>query len=243
MSELVKVKRDIEKDARNWWEASNQLSYGYDFSKNLPEEIRKKVKGKKWGETKNFLKLRIKEKYERESGLKFLQDEFLPYWDKKEKEIMDRLNKIHKNKFPAKFVNIYYTSCKRCPYGKEGKGFWIQLNGYNKNKDLLVSIIIHELMHLYFLKYYANLCLKKGLTKEQKEDIKEAFTILMNEEFKGVVKVKDEGYKMHQNIRKFILKRWKKSKDFKKVLLDLTRNLKENGIVNSAESSKLNKKT
>ncbi|MBU2503451.1 MAG: hypothetical protein KJ879_00130, partial [Nanoarchaeota archaeon] len=86
MSKLVKVKRSVEKDARNWWEANNQLSYGYDFSKNLPKEIRKKVKGKKWNETKHFLKSMIKKKYERESGFNFLQNEFLPYWNKKEKE-------------------------------------------------------------------------------------------------------------------------------------------------------------
>jgi len=219
MSELVKVKRSVEKDARNWWEANNQLSYGYDFSKNLPEEIRKKVKGKKWKGMKHFLKSMIKKKYEKESGFNFLQNEFLPYWNKKEKEIVNILNKIHKNKFPVKFVNIYYTSCKRCPYGKEGEGFFIQLNEYNKNKDFLVSIIIHELMHLYFWRYYRNLCLKKGLTGEQTEDIKEAFTILIDEEFKGVINAKDEGYEMHQKIRKFILKEWKKSKDFKKVLL------------------------
>lgn len=219
MSELLKVKRNLEKDARNWWEANNQLSYGYDFSKNLPEEIRKKVKDKKWSETKNFLKSMIKKKYEKENGLNFLQNEFLPFWNKKEKEIINILNKIHKNKFPVEFVNIYYTSCKRCPYGKEGKGFWIQLNEYNKNKDFLASIIIHELMHLYFWRYYGNLCLKKGLTRYQTEDIKEAFTILMDEEFKGVVNAKDEGYEMHQKIRKFILKEWMKSKDFKKVLL------------------------
>ena len=148
-----------------------------------------------------------------------MQNEFLPYWNNKEKEIISILDKIHKNKFPVKFVNIYYTSYKRCPYGKEGDGFWIQLNEWNKDKDFLVSIIIHELMHLYFWKYYGNICLKKELTRNQTEDIKEAFTIIMNEEFKGIIKTKDRGYKLHKNLRKFIKKEWLKSKNFNKVLL------------------------
>jgi hypothetical protein len=39
MEGLVKVKKNIEKDARNWWEANNQLSFGCDFGKNFPKDI------------------------------------------------------------------------------------------------------------------------------------------------------------------------------------------------------------
>lgn len=216
---LLHIKKNLELDARNWWEANNQLSFGYDFSKRCPKEISKKIKNKKWGETKDFLKVLIKKKYKANNGFNFLKNEFLSYWNKKEKEIIHRLDKIHQNKFPVKFVNIYYTSFKRCPYGKEGEGFWIQLNEFNKDNDFLAEIIIHELMHLYFLKYYKKICLKERLSNDEIEDIKEAFTILINTEFEGVLNLKDEGYDSHKNLRKFISNKWLKSRNFKKVLL------------------------
>lgn len=225
---IFKIKKSIKRDARNWWEANNRISYGHDFSKNCPVEIKKRVKGKKWEDVKQYLIKKITKKYFSQKEFNFLKKKFLPYLVSKEKKIIRILNNIHGRKFPVSFVNIYYTSIKRCPYGMEKEGFWIQLNGGGRDKDLMSSIIIHELMHLYFNRYYRHFCLENGLNREQTEDIKEAFTVVMNEEFKDLFNQKDKGYDIHKKLRTYILKQWKKSKDFKKTLISAIKFVKQN---------------
>jgi hypothetical protein len=56
------------------------------------------------------------------------------------------------------------------------------------------------------------------LSLQETEDIKEAFPVLINFEFKDLIKEKDRGYEEHEEIRKFILKEWKKNNGFENVL-------------------------
>lgn len=211
----MKVRQNIEIDAKNWWRISNYNFFGLSFRKQINKKFLKKIKHKKYENVKNLIKEEIRKNFKKnEKEFNWLNKKFLPYWDKKEKEIINVLDKIHKKKFPVKFVKIYYTSIEMNFYGKEKEGFYITMNGKSKDADLLCSAIIHELMHLYFRKYYFKKCLKKGLNSKQIEDIKEALTVLINEEFKKIIKTKDKGYKIHEKLREFILKEWKKKKDF-----------------------------
>lgn len=210
----IKFSKDLDKDARNWWEANNRLSYGYDFGKKCPLEIKKKVKGKKWKDVKNYLKNTIKKYYKEYPDWKRINEKNIkPYWG----QIIKRLEKIHNRKFPVKAVTIFYTSSPRCPYGGGSKNFWIQIHTHKKNKKALLEILVHELMHLFFHKYFWQVCKKSELNEEQIHDIKESFSVLINEEFKDL-KLQDRGYDSHKKLRRFILKEWKKSKNFEKVL-------------------------
>lgn len=214
MKPIIRFGRDFERDARNWWEANNQLSYGYDFGKRCPPKIRKEIKGKKWPEVKNYIKKIIKGKYKEYSKWKINYEEYIkPY----EEQIIKRLEKIHNRKLPVERIYIYYTSFPRSPYGGGKKIFWIQEYRYKKNKKNILLTLTHELMHLFFHKYYWNTCKKQGLTNNQTHDIKEAFSVLINEEFKDI-KLKDRGYDSHRKLRNYILKEWKKNKNFEKVL-------------------------
>jgi hypothetical protein len=219
MKSLFNLKRDIEKDARNWWAVANYTFYGNDISKRLSRQFLIKIKGKGYNQVRNLIKKEIK-KSENKNLTEFLwlKNEFLPSLIEKEKLIISRLDKLHGNPFPVKFVNLYYSSVEIGYYGREKNGFWISIRGENRKKEELVLMIIHELMHLYFGAYYRKVCFKEGLNLQDTEDIKEAFTILINEEFGDVIKEKDLGYKKHNELRKFILKEWRKRKDFKKVL-------------------------
>jgi len=213
----IQFQKDINKDVRNWWEANNHLSYGFDFSEKCPPEIKKKIKGKKFSKVKDYIEKHIKKYYKNYPQWKKENEKNLkPY----EKETIQKLERIHKKKFPVEFIDIYYTSFPRNPYGGGKKRFWTQIYMHEKDKQKLLVTIIHELMHLFFHKYYWKTCKKKGLNDEETHDIKEAFSVLINEEFKNL-KLKDKGYDSHQKIRKHILREWKKKKDFPKVL-DLT---------------------
>lgn len=219
MKSVFRVRKDIEKEAKNWWRIANYTFYGLDMSKKIPKNFLKKIKNKRYIKVKNLIKKEIKKNRKAQDiNFNWLKERFLPYLQEREEKIIFILNKIHNGKFPVKFVKIYFTSIGLGYYGREKEGFWINLSGGYKNKDYLLGWIIHELMHLYFGKYYRKFCFQKGLTIQETEDIKEAFTILINGEFKGILKEKDGGYEEHKKLREFILKEWKQNKIFKKVL-------------------------
>ncbi len=81
-------------------------------------------------------------------------------------------------------------------------------------------------MHLYFHKFYWKK-VESQIGKEKTSDLKEALTILLNAEFKDLWFFKDEGYKVHKNLREFILSELEKEKDFEKLLEKCINYLKE----------------
>ena len=68
-------------------------------------------------------------------------------------------------------------------------------------------------MHIQFHNTYWPK-IEKQIGKEKTADLKEALTILLNLEFKDLWFVRDEGYEIHQELRKFIEKEWKENPDF-----------------------------
>ena len=59
---------------------------------------------------------------------------------KNELNIINKLESIHKQKFPLRYMNIYYTSFKKCPYNTLNNSFWMQINEYDKNPDFLSMV-------------------------------------------------------------------------------------------------------
>lgn len=224
MKPKIKFGKDIEKDIKNWWLAVNKESFGKDFSRDMPKEIRSKIRGKEFREVKDYLRKEIKKYYE---GFEFLTSEFREYWKNKEGAIIRKLEKIHNREFPVGKVIIYYTSCQRCPYDFENNTFWMQINEFDRNKDRLCCIITHELMHLFFMEYYWNKCKERGLNNEEIDNIKEAFSVIINLEFQDIFQHKDRGYPKHKKLREFIEQEWDKNNNFERVLGRVCKYLKE----------------
>jgi hypothetical protein len=217
---LFSIHRNIEKEARNWWALANLNFYELDKQNEIPKNIFKKIKNKKYSDVKDLIKLEIKNnKAKYQKNFEWIKEVFLPEFQKKEKEILERLDKIHNKKFPAKFVKLYFTSIGLGFYGGEKNGFWINISGNPQSKDYWTEFLIHELMHLYFGVYYRKICFNECLGLNEIEDIKESFTILINLEFKDVISEEDVGYGEHKLLREFIQREWKKKKSFEKVLL------------------------
>ncbi|MEK7202725.1 MAG: transglutaminase domain-containing protein, partial [Patescibacteria group bacterium] len=76
-----------------------------------------------------------------------------------------------------------------------------------------IRAFVHELLHFQTYAYWQKEVLKK-LSKEEFENLKEALTVVLNEEFMDL----DKGYLMHRDLRKELLKYWKKNKDFNKLI-------------------------
>lgn len=112
--------------------------------------------------------------------------------------------------------NCYFTTGLMCPYNE--KENWFMVSMWH-SIPISITIICHELLHLQFLYYYRKYLIKKGLKKEQIEDLKEAMTVLLNgKEFEEIILCDDSGYPKHQKLRIKLQKIWAKEKNFQKFL-------------------------
>ncbi|MGA2130181.1 MAG: hypothetical protein ABSG05_01015 [Candidatus Pacearchaeota archaeon] len=211
----VIFKFDIEKDAENYYKAANSSSkWGYDFSKIMRPEVVKKVRGKTWKKSRTYLLNMLKRGYPKDKK-RFQKHSKLikSAWKKIEKRYFKKLEKITKRKIYTKKFTCYFTTIGRCPYSIKNISF--MANIFTNDASLVIA---HEVMHLQF-HYYFEDEIRKTLSEGKFQDLKEALTVLLNVEFKDILKEKDKGYPSHVKIRQFIVKQWKKEKDFD-VLID-----------------------
>jgi len=201
---------NIRRDAWNYYCAANSNSkWGYDFSKIIRPEIVKKVRGKKWERAKDYLFKMLKRSYSLDKkrmneNLKSIKSS----WKKAENKYFQKLEKITRKKIYTKTFHCYITTIGRCPYNQ--KENWFMVNIFSTDTS---TTIAHELMHLQFHHYFEKE-IRKKINEKQFQDLKEALTVLLNIEFKGILKEKDKGYPLHKKLRNFIEKEWEKKRDF-----------------------------
>lgn len=137
-------------------------------------------------------------------------------WRGIEKKYFKILSEITQKPIYKKNFDCYLTTGLMCPYNE--KESWFMVSMWH-SIPISITIICHELMHLQFLHYYKNYLKKKGLKKDQIEELKEALTILLNgKEFEEIILCDDSGYPKHQKLRKKLQKIWAREKDFQKFL-------------------------
>lgn len=135
-------------------------------------------------------------------------------WRKIEKEYFKRLVKITQKPIFWDNFKCYLTTGIMCPYNTKEKSFMI-----SKWHPIGANIITicHEIFHLQFLHYYEEYC-RKFLSEQQKEDLKEATTFILNTDFGDLLTGYDNGYPNHQELREKLKLIWSKEKNFKKFL-------------------------
>jgi len=137
------------------------------------------------------------------------------FWRKIEEEYFERLEKIHGQMFSHEIVTAVLSTARR--FGYSTKDHWFALS-IRENKYAAVDIVMHELMHFMFHRYFWKDCEKKGLAWQQVWNIKESFTVILNLEFGDLMFGLDEGYPEHKKIRKAIEESWVKNRSFGKAL-------------------------
>jgi len=229
---MVKIEFVVskEEDLKNWLKFTNKpSSYGINWFKDYPEKFRNSLIS-----ASDSKKIELITKYTK----KFYSKKYLDLFynaniklNKYKDEIISKLEKIHKHKFPVDIVYIKYNTFVACPYQFRKNQKWFGIFIYKDYVDkYLLMVVIHELMHLFFHSYFWDFCKEKNLSESKIHDIKEAFTVIINEEFKDILKIKDNGYPKHYKLRKFILEEWKKDPNFKKVLNKVCILVKNNEI-------------
>lgn len=199
-----------EKDLRNQWHKSNWKSDWADFQ--IPEEIKEICKGKEFEDCKEDLIMYLSKLHNSkiiEINLRFVEES----WRNIEEEFFVRIGKLMKKNFDEK-IFAYLTTSGICPYNPSEPSFMFSLF-YSLPKVL--QTCGHEIMHLYFHKFYWD-SVEEKIGKKKTADLKEALTILLNLEFRDLWFVEDRGYNSHEDLRKFISQEWKREKDFGKLL-------------------------
>ena len=221
----VVFKTDIERDAKNYYDAANSdIKWGNDFTKSLRPEVLEKLRGKKWVNVKKDTIAMLKRGYSKdkekiENKLKEIEKS----WRKIEKDYFKKLSQLTKHKIYKKEFIAFVTRIGRCPYFRKEGNFMINIY---KTLDSELTTTAHEIMHLQFHHYFEEQ-LRKELSHEQFHNLKEALTVLLNIEFGDLFKEKDAGYPSHKELREFIVNEWKKQKDFDVLLEKCVEKLKE----------------
>ena len=110
-------------------------------------------------------------------------------------------------------VTAYLTINNRNPYSIQKNMFYVSVP-----RESVRKIIMHELWHFYTW-YGLGVDQEERLGKEKYNDLKEALTVLLNIECKGLFPegVTDSGYPQHQELRQKISGLWSTHGDVHKV--------------------------
>lgn len=165
----------------------------------------------------NFIKKDLSSFYssKNKSKLEEMKNDIQKYWNKIEKEFFRRIKEVFGKPFPYNSIKGVLSTANMFGYNPKKK--WFATDIY-ANKFLAADTAMHELFHFVFHSYFWKKCEKYKLSWNQIWDIKEATTVLLNSDFSDLRLKSDNGYPEHKKIRDFILKEWKKNKDFKQVL-------------------------
>ena len=209
----TRVKQDVRKDAWNWWNACNKISYGTDWQQRISKQLRKKIVGKTKTEAFVFLMPYLKHAYEKErigKKKKELEDILI----RQQRQIFSRMIKVTGKPICRKTLTCFLTTFPRAPYDFQRGYIWIPVIW---PKETYVRTFIHELLHFQTYAYWQERCLRK-LSQKEFEDLKEALTVILNEEFLDLIVWPDKGYPVHQDFRKQLRKFWMTEKNFDKLV-------------------------
>lgn len=220
---IVTFIHDQEKDLYNIWEtATTKNAYGYDFTQGVSQNIINLCKGKSFSKAKPELKKIMSNNIFSSELIEIYIRTLTKSWNLIEKEYLKRMNKIFEKKIPYKRINAYITTAGRCPYDPDEPSFMVS---FFYNIPSALQTCGHEIMHLYFHKFYWAY-VEKQIGQKKTSDLKEALTVLLNLEFKDLWFTIDLGYPNHEHLRNFIENEWKKEKNLKKLIEECIKYLK-----------------
>ncbi len=209
----VKFVFDKEKDLFNIWQTCSSKSYGHDFSAKMPKFLVDYCKKRTYAQSKKFIENAHSRIY-KSGQMEFIARTMNSAWEMISKEYFKRLERVTGRKLNVKIIRAYPTLASRYPYSWEDNTFMF---GFFQGIPSTLLVAGHEIMHLHFHEHYFRQVMDE-VGYKRTHDIKEALTVLLDLEFKDLWFLDDGGYDSHKKLRTFIMKQWKKSKDFDKLL-------------------------
>lgn len=226
----ITVKLNIEKDAWNWWDACNKISHGVDWKMNINSDLRNKIYQKSQKEAYDFLVPYLKNLYGNLNINKYIK-EIQKGFDLKKEKIFERMEKVTGHPIYRNNFTCFITSFPRFPYNYEKGYIWIS---NRKPLDFQLQIFIHELLHFQYFAYFGEKIWKE-LGPKKHSEIKEAMTIILNDEFRDLILTKDEGYEEYKSLSLKLLKIWRKTKNMDKFINEAIKTFATKGCVVDAK--------
>jgi len=208
----ISVEIDIKKDARNWWNACNRISYGVNWKSRINKRLQNKIVGKTRKQAFKFLIPYLKKLYKRiniEKEKEFAQN----FFDQNKGKLFKRMQEVTGRRIYRHNFTFFLTTFPRAPYNEKAGYVWLPVGWKARH----INVFLHELLHFQTLFYYEKQILER-LGREEKEHLKEALTVILNVEFKDLLAEKDMGYRIHQYLRAELLKFWRKNRNFRKLI-------------------------
>lgn len=129
-------------------------------------------------------------------------------WRAVEQEFFRRADAIFGHSLPQTELTIFLTVHDRCSYNYQRGYFFI-----HTNLDAVTKTIMHELLHWYYFAFFGESVVKR-FGQHRSNDIKEALTVLLNEEFSDLMPgVTDPGYPQHRKLRETIVQTYRETHD------------------------------
>ncbi len=210
----IKFISDIELDASNWQKSLQASSYGIKWSDFLPKDISiEEARDSKY--LKEYLKKKYYNSGKIEEFKNWLKDNL-----NKESTVND-LESLMGKRFDINSIDIRITTFPRAPYNYKNGWFFVIFK--NSKREIIISEIYHEMMHILFHEHYWAECESLGLNDSQISNLKESLTVVLNPILENRDLPLDEGYPKHREVREKIMKIWKeknwKFEDFLKNIL------------------------
>ncbi len=206
---------DKQADAKNRYDSANGSNYGADRSKNIPTPILEKIKWKSQQEATQVLKPILEKRYEINKVLDIIE-ELNKWWENNWAEVFRKMENIVGKSIPVEEIKAKITTTARCPYNAKEWFFMYSpfRHGEIKSANESINIAMHELLHMMLHYYYEDYILAQWLTKEQFHELKEAQTVILNEEYDGLFTETDKGYDLHKYLREKFAEFRKNNKNF-----------------------------
>lgn len=207
---------DKESDVKNRYTALYTSSYGVDWSSQIPNELIEKLIHKNEHEVREVLSPFLDKTYA-ELRLVDVVKELNSWWEKCWELLFKRMEKIVGKPIPVETINSTITTIWRCPYNPQKWSFMYM--PFKRNKDIKapqdsIKTTVHELLHMMLHYYYESYIKSKWLTNNEFHDLKEAQTVILNEEYGDILASLDVWYEIHQELRKKFAEFRKQNKDF-----------------------------
>ena len=208
-----RIRLDIKKDAWNWYDGcTNTPFHGNDWTKGIPKEIIEKLQNSSEKEAYEFLIPFLKNKYitdkkQIKKHRALLKNKYEQKLNIACKKVEDLLGKPIYNKD----FTIFLTTFPRGPYNPY-RGYMWEYVGW---KDQIVGFL-HELLHFQFVHYWRDNpdSPVNKLSWEQFDYLKEALTMILDEDLVPLIEWPDKGYEKHKELRKELTEFWKNNKNF-----------------------------
>lgn len=219
----VKFKYNINNDAWSWVSiAKDKNLWGLDWNFQvsfIPKNLLEKIVNTEFLEAQNLVR-----KYLENHPLKIYRSTVVDktilslegIWGTVENNFFDTFSSLTKKKIYRDNFDCFLTTGFVCIDNAEKN--WFMVSVWH-SLPFSITSICHELFHLHFLHHYYEYFKKKGLNKEQINNLKESLTFLLNEpEFSKIILVEDIGYPEHFLLREKLKNIWHTNKDFNNLL-------------------------